>query len=95
MKKLYSLIKACMTNDMQIVKISSKKGSKKATLIPLFIVLYLMFMIWGSANSMFEKLESTHLEYLLLSIAAFGISIMTIMEGIYKTGPLIFNCLFI
>ncbi len=92
MKKLYSLIKACMTNDMQIVKISSKKGSKKTTLIPIFIVLYLMFMIWGSANSMFEKLESTHLEYLLLSIAAFGISIMTIMEGIYKTGPLIFNC---
>ncbi len=92
MKKLYSLIKACMTNDMQIVKISSKKSSKKATLIPIFIVLYLMFMIWGSANSMFEKLESTHLEYLLLSIAAFGISIMTIMEGIYKTGPLIFNC---
>ena len=92
MKKLYSLIKACMTNDMSLFKIKTKKNSKSAVLIPLFIALYLMFMIWGSANSVFEKLETTNLQYVILSFFVFGISIMTFIEGIYKSGPLIFNC---
>ena len=63
MKKLYSLIKACMTNDMSLFKINTKKNNKKAIILPLFICLYLMFMIWGSANSMFEKISSTHIEW--------------------------------
>ena len=92
MKRLYSLIKASMSSDMSIFKIYTKKKSKKAIILPIFITLYLMFLIWGSANSMFEKLAPTHLQYILLSLFAFGISIMTLMEGIYKAGPLIFNC---
>ena len=51
-----------------------------------------MFMIWGAANTLFEKIASTHIQYILLSILAFSISLLTIMEGIYKAGPLIFNC---
>jgi len=91
MKKLYSLIKACMTSDMNLFKIKTK-SKKSAILLPLLIALYLMFMIWGSANSMFEQLAPVHVQYVLLSFAAFSISIMTLIEGIYKTGPLIFNC---
>ena len=92
MKKLYSLLKACMTSDMNLFKIKTKRNSKSATLLPIFIALYLMFMIWGSANTLFEKLVPMHLQFILLSIFTFVISLMTIMEGIYKTGPLIFNC---
>ena len=91
MKKTYSLIKACMTSDMNLFKLKTK-NKKSSKLVPLFIALYLMFMIWGSANSMFEKLAPTHMQYILLSLFAFSISILTIMEGIYKAGPLIFNC---
>ena len=92
MKKLYSLIKACMTSDMSLFKIKTKKNKKSNIFLPLFIALYLMFMIWGSANSLFEKLEPLNLEYVLLSLFIFSISIMTFIEGIYKAGPLIFNC---
>ncbi len=92
MKKTFSLIKACMTSDMSLFKIKTKSNSKKGVLIPLFIGFYLMFMIWGGANSLFEKLAPMHIQYVLLSVFAFGISIMTFMEGIYKSGPLIFNC---
>ncbi len=92
MKKLYSLIRACMTSDMKIFKIKTKKNSKSAALLPAFIALYLMFMIWGSANTMFEKLAPMHLEYLMLSLFVFGISFMTFMEGIYKISSLVFNC---
>ena len=93
MKKLYSLIRACMSSDMNLFKIKTKKNRKKSnTLIPLLIALYLMFMIWGMANELFEKLAPMHVQYILLSISAFLVSIATIMEGIYKTGPLLFNC---
>ena len=90
MKKLLSLIKACMTSDMNLFKIKSKK--KNSIILPLFIAGYLMFMIWGMANGAFEKFAPLHLQYLVLSLFAFGISFMTIIEGVYKTGSLIFNC---
>ena len=92
MKKLYSLIRACMTSDMKIFKIKTKKNSKKAFLLPLVIGLYLMFMIWGYANTFFEKMAPIGLGYIMLSLFVFGISFMTFMEGIYKIGSLIFNC---
>ena len=46
-----------MTSDMNIFKIKTKKNSKSAILLPLFIGLYLMFVIWSSANMLFEKVE--------------------------------------
>ena len=92
MKKLYSLLKACMTSDMSLFKFKHNKNKKSSILLPLFISLYLMFMIWGAANSLFEKLTPLHIQYLLLPLFTFLISLMTIVEGIYKTGPLIFNC---
>ena len=90
MKKLISLIKACMTSDMKLFKIKTKK--KNSIILPLFIAGYLMFMIWGMANSVFEKVTPLHLQYVVLSLFAFGVSFMTIMEGVYKTSSLIFNC---
>ena len=93
MKKIYSLIKACMTSDMNIIKFKKKKNNKKPSILfPLIVILYLMFVIWGSVNTFFEKLAPTHMQVLLLPLFIFAISIMTIIEGIYKIGPLIFNC---
>ena len=92
MKKLYSLIRACMTSDMKIFKIKTKNNSKGKLLIPLLIALYLMFMIWGSANSMFERVAPLGLCHILLSLFVFGVSFMTFLEGIYKISGLIFNC---
>ncbi len=92
MKKIISLLKACMTSDMSLFKISTKnKGKRINRFLPLFIALYLMFVIWGSANSMFEKMSLLHLQVIMLSLIAFATSIMTFMEGIYKSGSLLFN----
>ena len=92
MKKLHSLIKACMTSDMSLFKIKTKKNKKTAILVPLIIAGYLMFTIWGAANSLFEKIAPMNIAYVLLSLIVFSISIMTLIEGIYKSGSLIFNC---
>ena len=92
MKKLYSLIRACMTSDMSIFKIKTKKKGKSSSILPAFIALYLMFMVWSSSNGMFESLAPMNLAYLLLSLFVVGISVMTFVEGIYKSGSLMFNC---
>ena len=92
MKKLYSLIKACMTNDMSLFKVKNKKNKKSNIILFAFIALWLMFTIWANAQVLFEKMAPMKLQTLLLSLAVFAISIMTIIEGIYKTGSLIFNC---
>ena len=38
MKKLYSLIKASMTSDMNLFKIKTKKNNKSRVLIPLLLL---------------------------------------------------------
>ena len=93
MKKLYSLIKACMTSDMNIFKIKQKQTNKKSgTALLLFISFCFMFSIWTYANMFFEKMAPMHLQSIVLSLFVFFISILTIWEGIYKAGPLLFNC---
>ena len=82
-----------MTSDMNIFKIKTKKNNKKSNLmIVLFISLAFMFAIWTYAYTLFEKLSPMHLQFIVLSLFVFMISIMTIIEGIYKSGPLMFNC---
>lgn len=91
MKKLFSLIRACMSSDMALFKIKGK-NKKSNIILPLFIGAYLAFMIWSGANSFFERLAPMNIAYILLPIAICGISLMTFIEGIYKSGPIMFNC---
>ena len=93
MKKLISLIKACMTSDMNVFKIKQKKSSKKSKIsLPIVISLLIMFYVWTSANTLFEKMAPLHLQVLAVSLFVIGISFFTIIEGVYKTGSLLFNC---
>ena len=93
MKKLYSLIRASMTSGMNIFKIKQKRDNKKSSIaLPIFLSLCFMFAIWSNANMIFEKLAPMHLQMIVISLVVFATSIMTIVEGVYKTGPLLFNC---
>ena len=91
MKKIFSLLKACMTSDMSLFKIKSSKGKNNKALI-IFVAFCFMFSIWSYANMMFETMAPMHMQFLVLSIFVFMISIITVVEGIYKSGSLIFNC---
>ena len=93
MKKIISLLKACMTSDMNIFKIKAKKGSKVSKLmLPIVLSLLIMFYMWVYANMILEKLEPLNLQFISLSLFVFVISMMTFIEGIYKSGNLLFNC---
>ena len=93
MKKLISLIKACMTSDMNIFTIRTKKDKKsKGSSLAIILGFFFMFAIWSNSNILFEKMAPMHLQPIVLALVVFGTSIMVLIEGIYKTGPLIFNC---
>ena len=93
MKKLRSLIRACMTSDMNLFKIRQKKdGKKNSPLLPFVIAFFFMFAIWSYASSFIFILKPSHTESTVLSLFAFISCIFVIIEGIYKAGPLLFNC---
>ena len=91
MKKLVSLIKACMTSDMNLFKVSSKKRGKGNIVLPIILAIYLMGYIGGISFMLFKELDVDGNAYVLLSVFAFIITLLTFIEGIYKTSSLIFN----
>ena len=69
MKKLISLLKACMSSNMQLFKIKSK-SDKKSSRIALPIVLFFIccFSVWSYANMIMEPLSKANLEYVALTL---------------------------
>ena len=93
MNKVLSLIKINLSHDLTIFKINSKKTSKKTKiLLPIIITIYLMGFMGVYASMLMDKLKPMHLEFITITIFALIISIITITEGIYKSGSLLFNC---
>ena len=93
MKKLFSLIKVSLNHDMNLFKINTKKSSKLSKiLLPIILTFYLMFIMGMYSEMLIEKLESTHLEFVVLTLFGLVVSIISLLEGIYKSGPLLFNC---
>ena len=66
MKKLISLIRASMTDNMNIFKI--KSNSSKKPLLPIILAIICMFSIGSYANMIVKSLTSIHAEYILLSL---------------------------
>lgn len=92
MKKLISLIKASMTEGMNVIKVSGKKKNKSNIILPLILTLYIMFAIGSGTGVIFDILSKDGKTHLLLVILAFSVSLLTFIEGVYKAGPLLFNC---
>ena len=91
MKKLLSLTKACMTENMSLFRVKTK-GKKANNRLPIILFLIIFFYMWGYANMMMEPLNQVHLEYTVLVLFIAFTTIMTLVEGIYKSSNLLFNC---
>ena len=92
MKKMLSLIKTSMSDNMELFKINKKSQTKSKKFLPFF--LGIMFLGYASmyANMIIEPLIGVNLEYVMLSLFAIITSFLTLAEGIYKSGNLMFNC---
>lgn len=93
MKKIISLIKASMTDGMNIFKINTKKSSAATkVVIPAFLALTIIILMYSYAKTFMEQLAPINMQFVVLTIFIIITSIMTIVEGIYKSGNLLFNC---
>ena len=87
MKKMLSLIKACMTDNMAIFKVKSNKK-----IVPFVLTGIILFYMWVIANIAIDKFAELHVEWMILTLFVFSTSILSIIQGIYKSGSLLFNC---
>ena len=92
MKKLLTLLKACMSDNMSLFRIKTKSQSKKTkVLLPVILFVFIFCYIAGFSNMIIEPLIEIRSEYVLLTLFVTFTTIITFVEGIYKSGSLLFN----
>ncbi|MGN1299061.1 MAG: hypothetical protein ACI4UE_03665 [Candidatus Scatovivens sp.] len=92
MKKLISLLKATMSQDMSLFKIKSKNESKfNKIILPIVLALILMLSIGSYAAMLAEELVKYNLTYIILTIFIMVTSLLTIIEGVYKSQGILFE----
>ena len=93
MKKIISLLKASMTEGMNIFRISTKKENAFTKIIlPIILTLILMGVMYSYSELIMDQLKPVNMEFVLLTLFVIFTSVMTVIEGIYKSGNLLFNC---
>ena len=94
MKKLISLIKACMSSDMNLFRVKSKNSNngKSKLVVPIILGALIFFSIFQYANMMLEELTKYNLEVVVLTLFAALTVVLILVEGMYKTGNMLFNC---
>ena len=93
MKKLFSLIKASMSEGMNIFKINTKKSSTfTKVFLPIILTITIMGIMASYAETIILQLKSTNMEFVVLTLFILVTTVITIVEGIYKSGSLLFNC---
>ena len=92
--KTLSLLKAVLTCDMNMFKYSVGKNAstKKKILLPVFLFLIVGYSIGYYAYVIGKPLHEIGLTYVMLSLFIFIVSIITIIEGIYKSQGILFEC---
>ena len=94
MGKLVSLLKASMTEGMSLFVIGkkNKNGKKSSPALPVFLAVLIGFSIFSYANIMLDSLEESGTGFVMLTLFVLITAILTLVEGIYKAGSLLFNC---
>lgn len=92
MGKLLSLLKATMSQDMSLFKIRAKNESKMNKIIlPIVLALIVMFSVGSYAAILAEELATYNLTYIILTIFIMVTSLLTVLEGIYKSQGILFE----
>ncbi|MGN0973587.1 MAG: hypothetical protein ACI4OT_02465 [Bacilli bacterium] len=91
--KTLSLLKAALSQDMNMFKYSTKRNSSKLKkiLFPIFLFIVVGISIGTYAYMIAEKLAPFKLTYIMLSMFIMLVTIMTFIEGIYKSQGILFE----
>ena len=92
MKKILSLLKATMSQDMNIFRIKRNGKSKLSKIAsPMILAGFVMFIVGTNAQIIAEILSPMGLTYILLSLFIVLVSVLTIIEGAYKSQGILFE----
>jgi len=91
--KTFSLIKAVFSQDMSLFKYSAKKNSSKTfrILFPIVMFLIVAFAIGTYSFMIADALHPFNLTYIMISMFIMLVTIISFMEGIYKSQGILFN----
>lgn len=93
MKKLVSLLKAVMSQDMSLFKYKVKPNSSrlKQVLFPLMIFIIIMSAVASYAYMFAVPLSKVGLTYVMLTLFIIFVTVTTFIEGIYKSQGILFE----
>ena len=93
MKKLISLLKAVLSQDMSLFKYKTKNNTSKLRkiLFPVFLFGIVSVSIGTYAYMLAEPLHKLQLTYVMLSMFFALVTILTFMSGIYKSQGILFD----
>ena len=91
--KTFSLLKAVLSQDMNLFKYKAKSNSSKLKkmILPIGLFLLLGFSIGMYAYGIAELLKPMGLTYVMLTLFLAITVIFTFMEGIYKSQDILFT----
>ena len=94
MKKIYSLIKASLSEGMSLFKLKQidKQSNIRKKLFPVFLFLIVMYGIGTYAYLIAKPLSKIGLTHIMLSMMIMFVSLYTIIEGFYKAQGMLFDC---
>lgn len=89
MKKLISLLKATMSQDMNLFKV--KRGESKNKAVILILTLIVMFAVGSYAYMIAEGLSQINQTIVMVNIFIIITTLITFIEGIYKSQGILFE----
>lgn len=91
--KILSLLKAVLSQDMNMFKYSTGKNASKIKkmIFPIFLFMAVSVSIGIYAYTMVEVLAPIGLTYIMLTMCMAIITILTFIEGIYKSQGILFE----
>lgn len=93
MNKIFSLIKASLSEGMNLFKISTKKKNNFTKIgLPVVLSFLIMSVMYSYSEMIIQQLHPVNMDYVLLTLFILITSFLTLIEGIYKSGSLLFNC---
>lgn len=81
-----------MSQDMSLFRIKARNESRaRKIVLPIVLALVVMFSVGSYVAILAEKLAPSHLTYIVLTIFIMVTSLLTIIEGVYKSQGILFE----
>ena len=90
MSKLLSLLKATMSEGIQVFNYRAKTEQSRR-MMPIILASLIGILMLFSASALTAQLKTNGIEYMILSVYTLVTSAIIIMEGTYKSGDLLFK----